>query len=68
VEGWKAGAAKAVSLKQQLAAIGAEMEDFENGNENDAERRRGIAGHQAELAHVHHVQDQRDDGAAKAEV
>jgi len=50
--GWNAGAGAAVSFHKQLAAVGAEMEDFENENENDAERGRGIAGHQAELADV----------------
>ncbi len=57
-----------LGLEQQLAAGGPEMEDFENGNENDAEGGRGIGGHEAGLDDAQRNQDERDDGAAETEV
>ena len=63
-----AAVASAFGFEQQFPARRAQVENFEDDHEDDAERRGRIRGHQAELHQSQRREDQRDDGADEAEV
>jgi hypothetical protein len=56
-------------LPTTISAHGAQVEDFENGHEQDAERGGGIGDHQVEMMlGADGRENERHDGAEEAEV
>src|SRR6266566_6762268 len=55
-------------FEEEAAASGAQVKDFEDGNENNAEGGRAIGRHKAGLHYFKGDQNQRDNRAGEAEV
>src|ERR1041385_3289386 len=55
-------------FKQEPAASGTKIKDFENGNEDDAEGGRAVSGHDAALHDLERHENQRDDGAGETQI